>query len=498
MFFSGLFWISHNKNKKQKAKRTATTPVPFSQKKKKKNLETTLNIDTYIYRYTHIFFRAFGFCAIDFFLIEKERAPVNLSMSLLRPIATKKIDPWNTSTGSDKPADTTSLFLIVAGMTGAGKSSLVRHVLTECLNMDESHLSRLHRAVIDDLVENDRRYLQKTQVILKKMQKEADAEYSGSLDSLVSSPSAAEKYAQQFSAAYFSVRKNSSTKPNYDVQNDTALRQALLDRKGILFEFVGNYFPEWLVSGERGAEFLGCGPWPPTATVKPETKRNGTKKTSPPCASYQVVFAVSLVDICSNIQRMKERFLKTVEANRRPGEPQKGARLPKLETFFVTRTLLQILKTIRTLLSQILAGRPVRLVVVDNRSETMRTVLDTGRHFVEPRGKDGCTAAVQNAKTGWEAYAEMEDILSLHSMSCVFDQPEQQHQQKQTTNTSKTTGRTGRTGTSKKKKERKKNSSKINKNKKKNNNSKNNSSKSNSNKNNISKNNSIKNNPKKK
>ena len=375
-------------------------------------------------------------------------------MSLLRPIATKKIDPWNTSTGSDKPADTTSLFLIVAGMTGAGKSSLVRHVLTECLNMDESHLSRLHRAVIDDLVENDRRYLQKTQVILKKMQKEADAEYSGSLDSLVSSPSAAEKYAQQFSAAYFSVRKNSSTKPNYDVQNDTALRQALLDRKGILFEFVGNYFPEWLVSGERGAEFLGCGPWPPTATVKPETKRNGTKKTSPPCASYQVVFAVSLVDICSNIQRMKERFLKTVEANRRPGEPQKGARLPKLETFFVTRTLLQILKTIRTLLSQILAGRPVRLVVVDNRSETMRTVLDTGRHFVEPRGKDGCTAAVQNAKTGWEAYAEMEDILSLHSMSCVFDQPEQQHQQKQTTNTSKTTGRTGRTGTSKKKKKK--------------------------------------------
>lgn len=190
------------------------------------------------------------------------------------------------------------LLIIALGPTGSGKGSIpdkVSKILKRQITFE--------KILIDDLVENHPFYKKQIKRIVKK---------SNNINTIINN----KKYIEQFNKAYFKTRKDihcNTKKANAgkiiscDKQNDTKLKNAIYNKKNIVFESTGEYFPQWLFD-----------------TYKKKLNK------------YDIILAWSVVSLCELINRNNNRvkmslkpFIKSVK-DKSPELPT-GPRLPDMD-----------------------------------------------------------------------------------------------------------------------------------------------------------------------
>lgn len=165
------------------------------------------------------------------------------------------------------------VLLIVAGLTGAGKTDMRKQVFEKHGVNDDDAV----KILIDDLVMADAEYKRLIDGILLK---------SGVITSATSTQVDNEKllrnptpeFIQQFSDAYHGVRKR------LDPSNDAKLVTALQTKQDVCFETVGEYVPTWLLQGDPFKRYLTEG-------------------------NYITIFAYAVAPLCVLAERNKTRAL---------------------------------------------------------------------------------------------------------------------------------------------------------------------------------------------
>ena len=181
---------------------------------------------------------------------------------------------------SEKPT-----FIITAGPTGSGKSSLI----TETKKSIGKSNIEFTKILIDDLIENNDFYkTQVTQIIKTKCENPDDT----CLQTTFDNPTP--ELFKQFSNAYFETRsatndnshciKDDNSKINCNELNDTRLKDSLTAKKNIVLETTGQYIPAWVLNVD-----------------------NWISK------DYEVVFSYSLVNIDNLVNRNKSRAFNSVK-----------------------------------------------------------------------------------------------------------------------------------------------------------------------------------------
>ena len=205
-------------------------------------------------------------------------------------------------------------FIITAGATGAGKTSLIEKTMQH-LGLHDDYVTIL----IDDLVEQNAVYKKKIFAILDDIRRECLHQpkcIRNTVDEL------SDDMLTKFGKAYFETRKGpycvSSREETCDQLNDTNLKEAVRDGKHVVFETQGKDIPTWLLHPD----------WIPE--------------------DYTIVMTFSLV----TVDRLLERNTRRVRNNMlRFYVNQKGPapRLPEIRPKPFTMVLKSIHKTLLTL-----------------------------------------------------------------------------------------------------------------------------------------------------
>jgi hypothetical protein len=174
-------------------------------------------------------------------------------------------------------------FIITAGATGSGKTKLVDET-KKYLNIENVDMVTI---LVDNLVENDDKYKKKILEIINSIKTECNnnddcekEKYTNPTDTLY----------KKFSDAYFTTRKeencksvNNTNKLSCDDLNDQNIKNAIKERKNIVFEFTGSYIPTWLLDSKWIAD------------------------------EYIIVITYSLVTLNNLVERNKSRAYKSVK-----------------------------------------------------------------------------------------------------------------------------------------------------------------------------------------
>ncbi len=170
-------------------------------------------------------------------------------------------------------------FIITSGATGSGKSSLINETL-KLLKIENEPYEKI---LVDDLVENDKKYKDKVNKIISETESECNNEISCKINKY-ENPS--KELLDKFKHAYFTTRKepgclNNQDNDSCDILNDKKIKNTL--DKHIIFEFTGSYIPTWLLNFD----------WIHS--------------------NYKIIFTYSLVHLNKLIERNKSRAYKAIE-----------------------------------------------------------------------------------------------------------------------------------------------------------------------------------------
>lgn len=216
---------------------------------------------------------------------------------------------------------TQKYFIITGGPTGSGKTSLIDETLKQLGLPAETEYTKF---LIDDLVENDLSYKNKVKLIIEKIDRDCEYEKEVNCEQ--------EKYAHpseelisEFNAAYYESRRVGCE----DFRDEGVGCEKVLDSRlhnikthhypVIVFEFVGQYLPIWLLSKE----------------VIP--------------SDYMVVASFSLVNIPVLVQRNTLRAYSSVLAFKQSKGKSPAPRLANVSAANFDKVVTNIIKTIRIL-----------------------------------------------------------------------------------------------------------------------------------------------------
>jgi len=173
-------------------------------------------------------------------------------------------------------------FIITAGPTGSGKSSLIIETLKQLKIENEPY----EKILVDDLVENDEKYKNRINKIISDTEQECyyDTNILYCEKNKYENPN--QKLLDAFKNAYFNTRQepgclNNQENKTCDVINDDKIKNT--KNKHIIFEFTGSYIPTWLLNLN----------WIHT--------------------NYKIIFTYSLVHLNKLIERNKSRAFKAIE-----------------------------------------------------------------------------------------------------------------------------------------------------------------------------------------
>lgn len=235
-------------------------------------------------------------------------------------------------------------FFIVAGPTGAGKSSLPSKIINE-LDL-QINAGNITHSVIDNIVEQHDHY--KNDIKRYVVDKCNRIELCDTLKQSLKSPTTSD-YAF-FSDAYMKTRKGidcHTGKPtedrslNCDGMNDKIMADAMVRGKHIVFETVGEYYPDWIF------------------------KLDNIKK-------YKIVMAWSVVDLADLMRRNKSRALDGM--NEFIDNNEKAPRLPDVSLEPYNKRLRDIQDTFMNILNKS-NEHNVRFLLIDNRTRDPDNVI---------------------------------------------------------------------------------------------------------------------------
>lgn len=223
-------------------------------------------------------------------------------------------------------------FIITSGATGSGKTKLITETLKH-LSLDEN--SPVTKILIDDLVENDKKYKEKIKEIIVQIDKDCGNKCEGKDESYKTqciidcekkkfTNNADDKLYKSFSNAYSGARYNygcnkvKASNLSCEDINDKKLKDIKNEPKPkiVVFESTGQYIPKWLLTN---IEYIPL--------------------------DYTVVFAYSIVTIDNLIERNKFRAYKSI-VEFKNNESKPAPRLPDVSK----KTFTGIVNTIKSTL----------------------------------------------------------------------------------------------------------------------------------------------------
>ena len=175
-------------------------------------------------------------------------------------------------------------FIVTAGVTGSGKSSLIDKTKKYLQIPHEEELSKI---LIDDLIEQDPKYKKKVKGIISAVQNDCQ-ENTECIRNKYTTPEST--LLKKFENAYFETRRSHGclsntediTIPTCDELNDEILKASIENRKHIVLETTGGYIPKWILNHN----------WIPS--------------------EYTIVFSYTLVSLENLILRNKSRAYKGI------------------------------------------------------------------------------------------------------------------------------------------------------------------------------------------
>ena len=215
---------------------------------------------------------------------------------------------------------TQKYFIITAGPTGAGKTSLIHETLKQ-LGFDPES-TPFTKFLIDDLVENDPMYKFKVREIIDQIDSECTTQGPTCEEDMYTQPS--EKLIKEFNDAYFNSRKKGCEEFKAEGEGcDNVLNARLRNIKVarqpiIIFEFVGTYVPTWLL----------------TDAIIPD--------------DYMVITSFALVNVPTLVRRNTSRAFSSVRAFKASGTSP-APRLPNVSAAHFEKVINDIVKTIHGL-----------------------------------------------------------------------------------------------------------------------------------------------------
>ena len=184
--------------------------------------------------------------------------------------------------GGDYNLNEQKYFIITAGPTGSGKTSLIIETLKQLKIENEPY----EKILVDDLVENDDKYKNRVNKIISDTEEECiyDTNKLSCEKNKYENPS--KELLDKFKNAYFTTRQEPGCLYNKendtcDIINDKKIKNT--SAKHIIFEFTGSYIPTWLLN----LNWIH--------------------------ANYKIIFTYSLVHLNKLIARNKSRAFKAIE-----------------------------------------------------------------------------------------------------------------------------------------------------------------------------------------
>ena len=157
--------------------------------------------------------------------------------------------------------------IILLGATGSGKTTLAKKTI-EYLKLKKRHV----KIIVDNLIMHNKRYKK----LITEIIKNEDNDYLNPDANLLA----------KFNNAYFSVRKGPNCIPgnnlSCDEQSDIKLYLALAERKNVIIETTGTYYPKWLLTNQL-------------------------------VDNYNIIFSYSLVNYNILQQRNKDRLISSIK-----------------------------------------------------------------------------------------------------------------------------------------------------------------------------------------
>ena len=265
--------------------------------------------------------------------------------------------------------------IVTCGNTGSGKTGLMIETLRFLGIQNEPYV----KILIDDIVENNAEYKREIKKIIHKVSILCREERRECLDEdcfycneswYYNNPT--ESLYKDFKDAYFGVRtkKNcNGINPEWtcDELNNHYLKTAINQRKNIVFEFTGQYIPDWLFS----KKYLGD---------------DNREKHSP----YSIVVSCSVVNFENLSERNKSRASKAV-AQFKQDNNQPAPRLPNVSPHYLQGTMTQYKKILKQLYKVCMLNQreeeeeklncgdaPInRLLVYDNNGRSLKLIFDS-------------------------------------------------------------------------------------------------------------------------
>jgi hypothetical protein len=243
--------------------------------------------------------------------------------------------------------------LIFLGPTGSGKSSLPYKIDNYLkLNGFLTNPKYTTNILIDDLVELNPFYRTKIGNIIQECMKNKKC-YD-----IFENPS--KEDLEKFSKIYFLARKNvpcnENIKKNCDDLNDANFEMALKNKKNVIFESVGDYFPSWIF------------------TVYEKFLKN-----------YKIIMIWSVVEYCELINRNKTRAIKSLNEFISTEGKSSVPRLPNIEHNFFKNSILRIEKTFRDIIENCIFNHnknfckidDIRVIVINNNVYKIDVMYDS-------------------------------------------------------------------------------------------------------------------------
>ena len=204
------------------------------------------------------------------------------------------------------------VLLLVAGLTGSGKTDMRKHVF-RMYGVDDAKVVKI---LVDDLIVSDIFYKHDINKILFKFNI-VNSESSIKVDNDEPLRNPSPELINEFAKAYYTNKKERGcfSQEGCDKLNDLKLEKALREKKHVCLEIVGDKFPEWLFTG----------------TYQEKLK------------NYRTVWSYAIAPLCTLVERNKTRALRDTEIYLKNRKTNPAPRLPDVlddihhERNFLTR-----------------------------------------------------------------------------------------------------------------------------------------------------------------
>ena len=257
------------------------------------------------------------------------------------------------------------VLLIVMAPTGSGKSSLIK-IISKLIKVNN-----FEEFLIDDYIEKNDLYKKKVKKILKKDKFNFDT-----------------KIIKQFEKAYFESRLKGcqSNSSKYNVKGcgevlDHELSLAIQNKKNILFESTGKYYPKWIYD-------------------YPNNKINIKKY------NYEVIIGITLVSFNELVKGNKKRVLDAISLFKK-NNTNPTPRIPDIRNSALKHNINLFINTVNQIIhndcfkkhhkNSYCGDKPIsRFIVVDNNKRPPKLLMNITEKIVEYPYKDGYKILLHN------------------------------------------------------------------------------------------------------